>query len=109
MEKRYEGKMVRIFIEGKDKYKHEPLYKAIIEKLKDCGVSGGTVIRGIEGFGEAKQIHEDFLEVLARELPIVIETIVKDENFEKMIEVVSPMMKSGKIAVVDKVSVLSFE
>ncbi|MGL5648338.1 MAG: DUF190 domain-containing protein [Clostridium sp.] len=103
------AKLVKIFIEGSDKFGHEPLYKAIIEKLEKAGLSGATVMRGIEGFGSSKEIHLDLLEVMARELPILIEVLVLDkEKLDKLVEVVSPMMKTGKIAITDNVTVLSF-
>lgn len=109
MKNKFTGKLVKIFIEGSDKFGHELLYKAIITVLEECGVSGATVIRGIEGFGEEKQIHEDFLEVLSRKLPILIEVAVKDDKIEKVIEKVSPMITSGKIVISDNITMLSFE
>ena len=109
MQNKYTGKLVKIFIEGSDKIKHELLYKTIIKVLEDCGVSGATVIRGIEGFGEGKQIHEDFLEVLSRNLPILIEAAVKDDKIDEVIEKVSPMIESGKIVIIDNITMLSFE
>lgn len=103
------AKLVKIFIEGSDKFGHEPLYKAIIEKLEEVGISGATVMRGIEGFGSSKELHLDLLEVMARNLPILIDVLVLDqEKLDKLIEVVSPMMKTGKIAITDNVTVLSF-
>lgn len=109
MQNKYTGKLVKIFIEGSDKIRHELLYKSIIEALEDCGVSGATVIRGIEGFGGGKKIHEDFLEVLSRNLPILIEVAVKDDKIDEVIEKVSPMIESGKIVIIDNVTMLSFE
>ncbi|MGV3026996.1 DUF190 domain-containing protein [Clostridium thermobutyricum] len=109
METEYTGKLIKIFIEGSDKYGHELLYKSIIEVLEKCEVSGATVIRGIEGFGEEKKIHEDFLEVLSRNLPIVIEVAVKNEKVDEVIEKLSKMITSGKIVIVDNVNMISFE
>lgn len=107
---RVNGKLVKIFIEGSDKVKHEPLYKAIIEKLEELDISGATVLRGIEGFGVSKELHLDILEVAARKLPIVIEILVLDENkLDQLIKEVSPMIKTGKIAITDNVTVLSFK
>ncbi|WP_297635287.1 DUF190 domain-containing protein [uncultured Clostridium sp.] len=104
------GKLVKIFIEGSDKFKHEPLYKAIIEKLEELNISGATVLRGIEGFGTSKELHLDIFEVAARKLPIVIETLVlSQEKLNELIEGVSPMIKTGKIAITDNVTVLSFK
>ena len=103
------GKLIKIFIQGDDKYKGEPLYTAIINKLKESGVSGATIIRGIEGFGEDKKIHSDFLEVLSRKLPIVIEIVAREDKVEKILEIASSMIKTGKIAIIDNVEVINFK
>ncbi len=103
------GKLIKIFIKGDDKYKGEPLYTAIIDKLKESGVSGATIIRGIEGFGEDKKIHSDFLEVLSRKLPIVIEIVAREDKVEKILEIASSMIKTGKIAIIDNVEVINFK
>lgn len=103
------GKLIKIFIQGDDKYKGEPLYTAIIDKLKESGVSGATIIRGIEGFGEDKKIHSDFLEVLSRKLPIVIEIVAREDKVEKILEISSSMIKTGKIAIIDNVEVINFK
>lgn len=103
------GKLIKIFIQGDDKYKGEPLYTAIIDKLKESGVSGATIIRGIEGFGEDKKIHSDFLEVLSRKLPIVIEIVAREDKVEKILEIASSMIKNGKIAIIDNVEVINFK
>ena len=103
------GKLIKIFIQGDDKYKGEPLYTAIIDKLKESGVSGATIIRGIEGFGEDKKIHSDFLEVLSRKLPIVIEIVAREDKVEKILEIASSMIKNGKIAIIANVKVINFK
>lgn len=103
------GKLIKIFIEGNDKYKGELLYTAIINKLKEEGVSGATVIRGIEGFGDTKEIHSDFLEVLSRKLPILIEIVCLENRVTKIVETVSTMISSGKIAIIDNVDIITFK
>lgn len=109
MEERSTGKLIKIFIQGEDKYKGEPLYTSIIDKLKESGVSGASIIRGIEGFGEDKKIHSDFLEVLSRKLPIVIEIVAKEDRVDEIIEIASSMIKTGKIAILDNVDVITFK
>lgn len=109
MEERSTGKLIKIFIQGEDKYKGESLYTSIIDKLKESGVSGATIIRGIEGFGEDKKIHSDFLEVLSRKLPIVIEIVAKEDRVDEIIEIASSMIKTGKIAILDNVDVITFK
>ncbi|MEG1004087.1 DUF190 domain-containing protein [Clostridium sp.] len=109
MEERSKGKLVKIFIEGNDKYDGKPLYTAIIDKLKSSEISGATIIRGIEGFGEDKEIHADFIEVLSRKLPIVIDIVTTEKRADEIIKIVAPMIKTGKIAIMDNVDVITFK
>lgn len=109
MQERARGKLIKIFIEGTDKYEGKPLYTAIIDKLKLKEISGATIIRGIEGFGEDKKIHADFIEVLSRKLPIVIDIVATEESANEILEIVSPMIKTGKIAIMDNVDVITFK
>ena len=107
---RINGKLVKIFIEGNEKVKRELLYKSIIEKLEGLDISGATVLRGIEGFGNSKEIHTDILEVAARKLPIVIEVLVLDEGkLNKLIKEVPSMIGKGKIAITDNVTILDIK
>jgi PII-like signaling protein len=43
--------LMRIFVGEQDKYKHQPLYQAIVEMLRKEKLAGATVVRGIAGFG----------------------------------------------------------
>ena len=46
-----EAKLVRIFIGESDRWHGVPLYEAIVRKVREMGLAGATVIRGVEGFG----------------------------------------------------------
>ena len=54
-----EGKLLRIFIGESDKHGSKPLYQAIVEMLRERGLAGATVLRGVEGFGAHSRIHTD--------------------------------------------------
>ncbi len=41
-----DGKLLRIFIGENDKYEGKPLYEWIIDKARECGLAGATVLRG---------------------------------------------------------------
>lgn len=45
--------MLKVYIGESDRYKGKPLYKAIVELVKDMRLAGATVYRGIIGFGKA--------------------------------------------------------
>ena len=43
--------LLRIYIGEADHDGGKPLYQAIVERLRERGIAGATVLRGIEGFG----------------------------------------------------------
>ncbi len=51
------GKLLRIFIGESDTWHGQPLYQAIVRRLRDEGLAGATVLRGIEGFGASSRLH----------------------------------------------------
>src|SRR3984957_15885325 len=58
------AKLLRIFLGEDDKWQGEPLYDAIVKKLRMLDVAGVTVYRGILGYGAKGHEHKkSFLHV----------------------------------------------
>ena len=89
------GKLLRIFIEESDKHDGLPLYEWIVVKAKEMNIAGATVLRGMEGFGEHKQVHTASILRLSLDLPIIIEIVDTEENIEALLEVINPAIKGG--------------
>ena len=91
------GKLLRIYIGTKDRYKGGPLYEAIVKKAKELGLAGVTVIRGIEGFGAtSREIHRDNILRLSEDLPLLIEIVDMEEKIRVTIPEFEEMLDSGK-------------
>jgi PII-like signaling protein len=70
------GRRLTVFFGENDHYHHQPLYMAIVERLRREGYAGATVTRGIAGFGGASHmIHTSTILRLSMDMPIVL-TIV---------------------------------
>src|SRR5687768_636778 len=68
-----EAKLVRIFVGESDRWHGVPLYEAIVRKVREMGLAGATVIRGVEGFGANSRIHTAKILRLSEDLPVLIE------------------------------------
>ncbi len=90
---------LRIYIGEDDRWKGKPLYKAIVEKLREMGMAGATVYRGIYGFGKKSRIHSSDVMRLSTDLPIVIEVVDRGFKIERAICEIKPMIKDGMITV----------
>lgn len=94
-------KLLKIYISEDSKYKGHNLYHALILKLKEIGMAGATVTRGIEGFGEGKRLHTARVMDLSLSLPIIVEVVDTLENIEKALPVVKEMVNEGLIIITD--------
>ena len=75
-----EAFLLRIFIGESDKLEGKPLHEAIVEKARNRGMAGATVIRGFLGFGANSLIHTSKVLRLSEDLPIVVEIVDADDG-----------------------------
>ena len=89
--------LLRIFIGESDHHGGKPLYQALVELLRKEHISGCTVLRGIEGFGEKSVLHTASILRLSQDLPIVIEAVDTPENIDRVLPAVEEMVGDGLI------------
>ena len=102
-----EGKLLRIFIGESDKHGRKPLYQAIVEMLREEGMAGATVLRGIEGFGATSHLHTARILRLSEDLPIVIEVADTAERIEAIMPKIDEMVSEGMVTL-ERVEVVSY-
>ena len=102
------GKLLKIFIGESDQWYGEPLYHVIIKKIKENGLAGATVVRGIEGYGTNKKVHSTRILRLSEDLPIVIEVVDTNENINYILEVLSEIITEGLIIVLQDVEIYKY-
>lgn len=90
---------LKIYIGENDRFNGKPLYKAIVEKLREMGIAGATVYRGIYGFGKKSHIHSADVMRLSTDLPVVVEVVDRGYKIEEAICEIKPMIKDGMITV----------
>jgi PII-like signaling protein len=92
-----ERTLMRIHIGERDKYKGKPLYKAIVELLRQRQYAGATAFRAIMGFGANAKLHTERVEVLSLDLPIVIECVETEERIQAILPALDAMIGGGLI------------
>jgi uncharacterized protein len=102
-----EGKLLRIFIGESDKHGRKPLYQAIVEMLREEGLAGATVLRGIEGFGANSHLHTARILRLSEDLPVVIEVADTAERIEAVMPKLDEMVKQGLVTL-ERVQVVAY-
>jgi uncharacterized protein len=102
-----EGKLLRVFIGESDHHGRKPLYQAIVEMLRDEGIAGATVIRGIEGYGAHTRLHTARILRLSEDLPIIIEAVDRPERIDAVLPKLDAMVEEGLVTV-ERVEVIAY-
>ena len=102
-----EQMLVRIFIGESDRWHHQPLHAALLERLRREGFAGATVFRGIAGFGARSIVHTTQILRLSEDLPIVIEVVDSEEHVRRLLPVLDEMVTEGLVTV-EKARVLKY-
>jgi PII-like signaling protein len=100
LERRQEkAQMMRVFLGERDKWHGEPLYEAIVKRLRMLDISGATVYRGILGYGAKGSTHRERFLHISEDLPVMIAVIDSHAKIAEAAAAVEEMMGDGLIAV----------
>ena len=99
MHHRFHGErtLMRIFIGESDKYHGKPLYEALLEKFRQQGLAGATVLRGVAGFGASSKMHTDKVLRLSLDLPLILEIVETEEAIQSILPELDEMIGGGLI------------
>jgi uncharacterized protein len=89
--------LMRIHIGERDRHAGKPLYEAIVHLLRTRGYAGATVFRGVMGFGASGRLSAEHMELLAFDLPLVIECVDTQEKIEAILPEIDEMIDAGLI------------
>jgi PII-like signaling protein len=93
--------MVRIYVGEADRWHGQPLYMAILLKARELGLAGGTVVRGIAGYGASSRVHTASILRLSEDLPMVIEIVDTEEKIAQLLPVLDKMVTEGLVLLSD--------
>ena len=95
------AKLMRIFLGEADELGGEPLYDAIVKRLRMMEVAGATVYRGILGYGAKGHTHKRNFLHISRDLPIMIAVVETEEKLNQAAAAVEEMLQDGLIVISD--------
>src|SRR5437879_3667881 len=102
-----EGKRLRLFIGESDNWHGRPLIQAIVHRVREAGLAGATVVRGIEGFGADSRLHTSRILRLSEDLPVVIEIVDTPERIEQAIPLLDEMIGEGMVTL-ERVEIVAY-
>ena len=101
------GLLARIYIGESDTWHGQPLYDAIVQLLRERGLAGATVLRGIEGYGAKQHLHTTRILRLSEDLPVLIEVVDIEERVRAVLPELDAMVSGGLITL-EKVEVIAY-
>jgi hypothetical protein len=99
-----DGCLLRLFVGEDDKHDGRPLYEWLVQRARERGLAGATVLRGIMGFGAHSRVHTFRIERLSLDLPIVVEIVDERPKLEEFLVEIDPLIHEG-LATLEKADV----
>jgi PII-like signaling protein len=95
------AKLLRVYLGEDDKWHGEPLYDAIVRKLRMMEIAGATVFRGVMGYGAKGEPHKRTFLHPMRDLPVMISVVDTPEKIATAVEAIEGMLDDGLIVLSD--------
>ncbi len=96
-EESYQGEMLRIYLGADDRIAGHPLYEVLLEKAQECDLSGGSIFKGIEGYGAHGEVHSSQILRLSEKLPVTAEFVGRSFKIENFLEKIHGLIEEGLI------------
>lgn len=93
--KQGQASLLRVFMGAADRWHGEPLYDAIVKRLRMMEISGATVYQGIMGYGAKGHEHKRSFFHPMRDLPIMVAVIDTPERIAAATEAIEEMLEDG--------------
>lgn len=106
------AQVMRIYISNTDKFKHVPLYEALIFAAKRYGMAGATAHKGIMGFGSSSVIYSTKFWTVSDKLPMIVEVIDEETNIKKFADQILPWfdkLRYGCLVTVENINVILYK
>jgi PII-like signaling protein len=95
------AKLLRVFLGEADKWNGEPLYEAILRRLRMMEIAGATVYRGVLGYGAKGHEHKRSFWHPMRDLPVMISVIDTAPKIAEAAGAIEGMLEDGLIVTSD--------
>jgi PII-like signaling protein len=100
-EMRGTARLMRIYMGESDKWQGEPLYEAIVKRLRLMDIAGATVYRGILGYGAKGHTHKSGRLGFSHDLPVMISVVDTEEKLATAVNEIESMIEDGIIVLSD--------
>lgn len=101
------GQLLRVFISESDEWDGRALYGVIVEKIRQLGMAGATVLKCAMGFGAStRQRRADVVDAYVS-LPVVIEVVDSAAKIAELLPFLDELIVEG-VVTIESVKVLKY-
>jgi PII-like signaling protein len=90
---------LRVYIGERDHHGGQPLYTAIVHAARVAGLSGATVVKGIEGYGAHSVVHAARIVDMSSDLPLVVEIVDSSEKVRAFVPALKELLDEGMMTI----------
>lgn len=97
-------KEVKIYFKHQETHNHQPVYKVLVDRFVESGITGCTIIKSNSGYGmEMKIVYPDNLlnEIWSRESTIIITVIETEAKLDTIIKIIDEILPQGLVTIRD--------
>lgn len=110
MRRKNPGTLMRIYLDEGDRLHNQPLYVALVERMRSFGIEGATVFKGIDGYGKQGKLRTLRIPDAMAPLPVVLEVVETAERIDAFMPELSAMLdEHGALVTLEQVEVLRYD
>ena len=100
--------LLRIILNESRPHDREPLFRRLLEMLREEELAGATVLKGVASFGHDRRVRTFMIEVAALDLPIVLEVVDTPERIDRVLPKVDALMGDAGVVMVERAHVIRY-
>jgi len=93
------GRMLRIYVNHKDKWEGKPLHEALVEALRANEMDGVTVYQSILAYGSGGDVHKQ--KVFGDGTSLMVTTVDTEDRIAAFLPLLDKMMPDGLVVISD--------
>jgi PII-like signaling protein len=102
-----EARLLRLYINGSDRWQGQPLYRAVVETARALHLAGASVFLVDLSYGAQRRLRDARSEYGFVDIPIVVEVVDAPEQIDMFLDHLRPMVGDG-FATIEPVRVVRY-